>query len=351
MEIKTTKKLFRKEQFKIVDYRVKDLYNSVSNLDTLNRKYKNITLQLDGGGILGIIPALQLYVMESRVNSKKRKKKNFKKINDFFKTIWGTSTGAIISGLIAIGVPAKEILELYVEQGSNIFDTQKGGAINIFSKATYSRKYIDKLLDTYFGDIKFVNIMENGIDLNIATVDPIQRETIICNNTNTPNMLVKDAIRASMSAPMFFGPYSYFGEATKDYPQNNIFFDGATGNYNCTLEKAICKNLYKDKIKPEDFYVHSLGCGKLEYKSESRDADIKNIKKFRKIKQILWTLSFAREESANRQITWAEYRAKDLGINFKRVDFNLPKKLSKIDKTNNINEVLELVQKEMKESK
>ena len=344
IKIKTEKKLFRKHQFKIMDYDVRDLYDVVDDITTLKRKYKYLTLQVDGGGQLGTIPMLNLYTMEQKLNDGLKKPKQ---LNDYFKTIWGTSTGAIISGLIAIGVSTKEILTMYVEDGPAIFDRQKGGALNIFSKATYSTKFVDTLFKRYFKDMTFRTTMSNGIDLNIAVVNPITRSTIICNITNTPDMKLADAIRGSMSAPMYFGPYNFLGRFRYRYPTHNILFDGGTGNYNCTLEKSICKSMYKDGLETQDFYVHSLGCGKLQYHSDSLQNDIRHILKFRKIKQILWTLAFAREEATNRQVKWATYRAKDSGVNFRRIDATLPKEFIKMDKTNNISKVISLVQSEM----
>jgi len=347
IKIQTKKKIFGQDKFKIIDYDVSELYDSVDDITALKRKYKYLTLQIDGGGILGTIPMLNLYTMEQKLNNSKKKTK---KLNEYFKTIWGTSTGAIISGLIAIGIPTKEILTLYVEDGPNIFDKQKGGALNIFSKATYSTKFVDKLFEKYFGTITFRTVMSNSIDLNIAVVNPITRNTVICNVINTPDMKIADAIRGSMSAPMYFGPYSFLDKFFTNYPTHNILFDGGTGNYNCTLEKCICKSLYKDNISTDDFYVHSLGCGELEYSSQSIMQDIKHIKKFRKIKQILWTLAFAREEATNRQLKWAKYRSEDVGVNFKRIDYKLPKEFIKMDKTNNISKVISLVQGEMEDS-
>lgn len=339
IEVKTTKKLFKKEQFNVTNYDVSDLYNSVIDIDEYSKKYKDMSISFDGGGILGVHGALHCYIMEQ---------KSKKSIKNVFKTMWGTSTGAILAGLYSIGVPGKDVFDLYVEKGPDIFNKTKGGMINIFSKTSYDSTFIDALLDNYFGLMTFTDINNKGISLNIAIVDPIDRETKICNFDNCPKMLIKNAIRSSMSAPLYFGPYSYYGYGPDNIMRNNIAFDGGTGNYNSTLEKAISKKLYKEKLNVNDFYVHSIGCGKVIHKYKmTREENIDVIKKFRKIKQALWTISFGREESVVRQVKWANYRKEDTGINFNRVDFNLPEKLDGLDKTNNINELLDIIQNQM----
>ena len=62
-------------------------------------------LQIDGGGIMGVIPSTVLASLEEKLSNKPLCK--------CFDLITGTSTGAIIGGAIAAGVPAKEIASIY----------------------------------------------------------------------------------------------------------------------------------------------------------------------------------------------------------------------------------------------
>lgn len=61
-------------------------------------------LSIDGGGIKGVFPARYLALVERETG---------KKINEYFDLIVGTSTGGIIALALSIGIPAKEIENLY----------------------------------------------------------------------------------------------------------------------------------------------------------------------------------------------------------------------------------------------
>ncbi len=63
---------------------------------------KRIILQVDGGGILGITPALVLHELEQRLRVKKQN--NSFLIRDMLTLCCGTSTGAIMAGFVVAGL-------------------------------------------------------------------------------------------------------------------------------------------------------------------------------------------------------------------------------------------------------
>lgn len=69
-------------------------------------------LALDGGGIKGAYTASVLHSLELLTG---------KTIGEHFDLITGTSTGGIIAIAIGLGIPLKNILDLYVTQGPKIF--------------------------------------------------------------------------------------------------------------------------------------------------------------------------------------------------------------------------------------
>src|ERR1700730_16069457 len=85
-----------------------------------NRKDFRI-LSLDGGGICGVFPAALLTRLEEHLEHP---------IGRYFDLIAGTSTGGIIAIGLGLGLPANEILKLYVEQGPAIFDQEHGAVEN-----------------------------------------------------------------------------------------------------------------------------------------------------------------------------------------------------------------------------
>lgn len=68
-------------------------------------------LQIDGGGIMGVIPVTVLAHLEKKLG---------KPLCECFDLITGISTGAIIGGAIAAGVPAEKLVRLYVDKGKKL---------------------------------------------------------------------------------------------------------------------------------------------------------------------------------------------------------------------------------------
>src|SRR5258705_11895101 len=78
-------------------------------------------LSLDGGGIRGVFPAALLARIQEHLEHP---------IGRYFDLIAGTSTGGIIAIGLGLGLPARDILKLYVEEGPAIFDQQHGAIEN-----------------------------------------------------------------------------------------------------------------------------------------------------------------------------------------------------------------------------
>jgi patatin-like phospholipase/acyl hydrolase len=69
-------------------------------------------LSIDGGGIKGVFPAAFLASLEADLK---------RPIGEYFDLIAGTSTGGIIAIGLAMGLTAKQLLDLYEERGPEIF--------------------------------------------------------------------------------------------------------------------------------------------------------------------------------------------------------------------------------------
>lgn len=76
-------------------------------------------LCIDGGGIMGTQPASFLASLEEDLD---------RPIGEYFDLIAGTSTGGILAIGLAMGIPARDLLDLYVRRGPYIFG-QSGGTI------------------------------------------------------------------------------------------------------------------------------------------------------------------------------------------------------------------------------
>lgn len=77
-------------------------------------------LALDGGGIRGLITIEILAKIESLVRAQSRNPSLV--LADYFDYIAGTSTGAVIGTLLALGKPVDEIRRIYLDCGRMMFD-------------------------------------------------------------------------------------------------------------------------------------------------------------------------------------------------------------------------------------
>jgi patatin-like phospholipase/acyl hydrolase len=77
-------------------------------------------LSLDGGGIKGTFTAAFLAMLESMTH---------KRVFEHFDLVTGTSTGGIIAVALGLGVPAADLLKLYMEQGPKIFPIPRPGLV------------------------------------------------------------------------------------------------------------------------------------------------------------------------------------------------------------------------------
>ena len=172
-------------------------------------------LSIDGGGIRGIYPAYILQCIEERLNIK---------LLDTFDLIAGTSTGSIIAAGVATGLPASEIVEMYKKHGAKIFQ-KKRPLLSKLSKLSkkickkipnnlfdsiYDAQYLNDTLgdvfqDKLMGDIKKPLILP-CTDIGNGCVHVIKSN--YCDEfTRDATVLVKDAVLASCSAPIYFDPH------------------------------------------------------------------------------------------------------------------------------------------------
>ncbi|MHC0068005.1 patatin-like phospholipase family protein [Nostoc sp. UIC 10890] len=237
---------------------------------------KRRLLSIDGGGIRGIIAAEILVQMEDALKAHNSK---WQRLSDYFDFISGTSTGSIIAAALAIGMPAREILKIYQDQGEAIF-----------SPANYSDKDLDQLLQTFglsgywtLGSIsnaikwsgnkdrvcQMLLTKYNGENLEKALKDKnalgditlgsssLKTNLMIVTNNVTrgqtwffvnnnvkgvPNKKSKHLdinadiplwkiVRSSSAAPTFFSPFPFEDTSQKSIPKYE-FIDGGVGSYN-----------------------------------------------------------------------------------------------------------------------
>jgi uncharacterized protein len=115
-------------------------------------------LTIDGGGIRGIIPAVALAKLESTTGRPAR---------ETFSFVGGTSTGAII----AAGIPATRIVELYVDRAREVFTgvTLLNTLQRIITGSMYSTQKLHDVIAEELGpEARGWNVNDSPIDLLIT---------------------------------------------------------------------------------------------------------------------------------------------------------------------------------------
>jgi patatin-like phospholipase/acyl hydrolase len=218
-------------------------------------------LSCDGGGIRGLIPAEFLGIIE---------RKTGKPTSDMFHLLAGTSTGGIIAAGLSVpeeGGPkysALDIVKLYTENGSTIFD-KRWGPFNLFARPFFSRyksNGIIRVLDEKFGDTKLSDARN---DLLITSYDLYNGESCFFKN-KTPYMM-KDALCCTSAAPTFFPPFKLKMLDSQGQPLENEqgqpvirkMIDG--GVY--ANDPALCSLIEAVELYPnaDSYFMLSLGTG------------------------------------------------------------------------------------------
>ncbi|AWI57262.1 CBASS cGAMP-activated phospholipase [Sinorhizobium fredii] len=95
-------------------------------------------LSIDGGGIRGILPAAVLAHCEDRFCSGRP-------AGEFFDYLAGTSTGGIIALGLSIGLSAKDILAIYVDNGAEIFPPRRQYRSRIMRRLQWTWHFLRNL--------------------------------------------------------------------------------------------------------------------------------------------------------------------------------------------------------------
>lgn len=204
-------------------------------------------LSLDGGGAKGFYTLGVLHEVEAMLKCP---------LHEHFDLVYGTSTGAIIASLIALGYDVERIHELYRNHVPKIMKAKKPVSKSLALAA---------VADEIFGDQKFTDV-KTGIGI-VATRWVSERPMIFKasrqqahgrHGSFTPGFGVKisDAVQASCSAVPFF---SHKVVTTEGGDVCDLIDGGFCAN-NPTLY-AIADAIHTLKKPRSDIRVLSLGVG------------------------------------------------------------------------------------------
>jgi predicted acylesterase/phospholipase RssA len=235
---------------------------------------QHVALAIDGGGIKGLIVARALVALENELGGGPLIKYPQLKI------LAGTSTGAIITAAIAMGMKAEEIAKVYVDLGQQVFPPLTPAwfpkALErvdeivriVFQPHLYPNEKLIEVLKTVIqqqtgkADLTLAELNERlGPDkaLILTTVNINERRTRFLKSYKEDNGDWKlwEAILASSSAPIALPVWPRVDAAGK----RAYYTDGGVGNYGnpawIVAQEAVIFRGYA----PQDVSVLSFGTG------------------------------------------------------------------------------------------
>ena len=201
-------------------------------------------LTLDGGGIRGVFSLEILLRIETLLREHFRDPKLI--LADHFEFFAGTSTGAIIATGLSWGMTVEEILELYVQHGTTMFQHVPWyHPVRRFLVSRYEAKPLSDMLRRIFSedgkgevpallDTKRLKTLLLVVLRNHTTGSawPVTNNPLaMYNQSDLPDCNLKvplwKLVRASAAAPIFFDP-----EEIMLGDKRHVFVDGAVTPYN-----------------------------------------------------------------------------------------------------------------------
>lgn len=152
-------------------------------------------LSIDGGGLLGIIPASVLVYLQRQLDQP---------IGKYFDLITGTSTGGIIALALAKRppVPIQEVLELYTVRGKEIFSRGFLEYLPWLFRRKYDHKPLESLLIEYLGEQPLATC---GIRVMVPARDLLERKTIWFKSWKNGTVIpMWEVARATSAAHTYF---------------------------------------------------------------------------------------------------------------------------------------------------
>jgi NTE family protein len=190
--------------------------------------YNFTNLEFEGGGVKGIAYAGALQVLTDCG------------ILSQIKQVAGTSAGAITATLVALGYTAPEIKSIIMSMDFKKFEDgwdplrlpttyglYKGDAFLAWIQKMIAGK-ATKGANATFADL----YDQNGIGLFVFATDLNIYDVKQFSHLDTPNVPIAEAVRASMSIPMFFKAWKF----SNNLPDDHIYVDGGVVlNYPLTV--------------------------------------------------------------------------------------------------------------------
>lgn len=309
--------------------------NMIQNIKTVNANKKRILI-IQGGGIKGVVPAEMVKHIQQKLGCK---------ICQSFDLIVGTSTGAIIGSMLAFGVSANQIADVYIKKGRNLFKKFPWyKKLTNWNLPLYDRSgmisQMTEIYKRYFGMVPYMGQVKTNLALTtFGRMSGRTHKIMSWDQRHSGIKMVESSspfgpIRwSALSAPHYFGQivvpfykwWQDFQTITPHWEYGAVFQDGGQGNYNSPIRMALQIRLLREWHK-QKIQILCLGCGQTILKK-----DFNYVQDDLMITQQIKYLSQARNQSVYDQLKSAEAFTKTFDIKFQRLSPIHSQKQDKLD--------------------
>ena len=184
------------------------------NMEIQHQKIRNLVFQ--GGGVKGIAYVGALEQLD-----------HLKKL-DAVERVAGTSAGAITAFLLALRYTPKEIHEIVFNLNFSSFEDRWNPIrvltrYGLYAGDVFLQVMSQKAAKKLHAKATFADFKANGCrDLKVFSTDLFTHSIQEFSFEKTPNTIVAEAVRASMSIPLFFKAWKF----SNKIPNDHLYVDG-----------------------------------------------------------------------------------------------------------------------------
>jgi patatin-like phospholipase/acyl hydrolase len=250
-------------------------------------------LSIDGGGVRGIIPAAILEFLEEKLQELDGPDVS---IADYFDVIAGTSTGGLVTAMLAAPnennrplFAAKDITKFYLENCPHIFPHTIGylrSTFRMLNGPKYSGDYLHKVLKKNLGNTRLHQTLTNVVitSFDIKLEQPAIFSTFKAKQDELKDAFLADVCIGTSAAPTYLPAYYFQTQDSSGKTKDFNLIDGGVVANNPTLlainqvtKQALLQN--KDFELPlskaqdtSKYLVLSLGTGEKMASYKATDA-------------------------------------------------------------------------------
>ncbi|OEL38716.1 Patatin-like protein 1 [Dichanthelium oligosanthes] len=239
-------------------------------------------LSIDGGGIRGLIPATIIACLEAKLQELDGPDA---RIADYFDVIAGTSTGALITAMLAAPdekkrplFAAKDINTFYLENGPKIFPQTKIGflkpvanLLSVIWGPKYDGSFLHDKIKSLTNDVRIADTVTNVVvpAFDVRSLQPVIFSTYEAQHEPLKNAHLSDICISTAAAPTYF-PAHFFRTESPDggEPREFHLVDGGVAANNPTMvamsmltKEVLRHNPDFRPVEYGNFLIVSIGTG------------------------------------------------------------------------------------------